>query len=188
MEADVPADKNTRERTEGASTGVQAKHGDSCSANRVDPDLKRSTSFGDDFTEPSALPRSRDDVLVGNGAAAPKSCLSPLGMCTPTADGGLFPTGTTSTATRTTFDQSHLRFCPTEDTNSEKISIQYASYYGSFSNLVSVLAEGLYEQNQGKHWYSIQAVLQVISTPARALLCGEGFARALDEAAAFIGG
>ena len=35
MEADVPADKKTCERTEGAATAVQAKHGDSCSAKRV---------------------------------------------------------------------------------------------------------------------------------------------------------
>ena len=38
MEANVQADKKARERTEGAATAVQAMHGDSCSANRVDPD------------------------------------------------------------------------------------------------------------------------------------------------------
>ena len=188
MEADVPADKKTRELTEGATTAVQAKHGDSCSANRVDPDPKRSTSFGDDLTEPSALPCSRDDALVGNGAVVPKSCLSPLEVCTPTAAGGLFPTGTTSTATRTTFDQSHLWFCPTEDANSENISIQYASYYSSFSSLLPHPGEGLYEQNRGKLWYSIQVILQVISAPVRALLYGGVFNRALDEAASFFGG
>ena len=32
------------------------------------------------------------DVLVENDAAAPKSCLSHLEMCTPTAAGGLSPT------------------------------------------------------------------------------------------------
>ena len=31
MEADVPADKKTREPTEGAATAVQAKHRDFCS-------------------------------------------------------------------------------------------------------------------------------------------------------------
>ena len=40
MEADVPADMKTRKRTEGATTAVQTKHGDSCSATRVDPDPK----------------------------------------------------------------------------------------------------------------------------------------------------
>ena len=83
MEADVPADKKTRERTKGAATAVQAMHGDSFSANRVDLDPKRSTSFGDDFTGPPALPCSRDDALVGNGTAAPKSCLPPLEMRSP---------------------------------------------------------------------------------------------------------
>ena len=35
MEADVPADTKTRERTDGAATAVQAMRGDSFSANRV---------------------------------------------------------------------------------------------------------------------------------------------------------
>ena len=38
IETDGPADTKTRERTEGAATVAQAMHGDSCSANRVDPD------------------------------------------------------------------------------------------------------------------------------------------------------
>ena len=78
MEAGVPAYKKTRERTEGVATAVQAKHGDSCSANRVDSDPMRLTSFGDDSTGPLTLSCLRDDALVSNGAAAPKSCLSPL--------------------------------------------------------------------------------------------------------------
>ena len=40
MESDVPAYEKTRERTEGATTVVQAKHGDSGSAKRVQVDLK----------------------------------------------------------------------------------------------------------------------------------------------------
>ena len=40
MEADVSADKKTRERTEGAATAVQAKHGDSCSAKGSKPAQK----------------------------------------------------------------------------------------------------------------------------------------------------
>ena len=35
MEADGPANTKTRERTEGAAKAVQAKHGDSCVAQRV---------------------------------------------------------------------------------------------------------------------------------------------------------
>ena len=113
MEADVPADKKTRERTEGAAAAVQAKHGDSCPAKRVQAGPMSSTSFGDDFTGPPTLPYSRDDALVDNDAVAPKSCLSLLEIRTPTAAGGLLPPGTTSTATRTTFDQPPLWFCPT---------------------------------------------------------------------------
>ena len=66
MAADVPADKETRERTEGAATAVQAMHGDSFCANRIDHDPMYSTSFGVK-AEPPDLPR-RDDVLVENGA------------------------------------------------------------------------------------------------------------------------
>ena len=52
----MSADKKTRERTEGAATAVQAKHGDRCFVNRVDLDSKRSASFGDGFTRPPTLP------------------------------------------------------------------------------------------------------------------------------------
>ena len=79
MKADGQADIKTRERTEGAATAVQAMHGDSCSANRVDPDPMCSTSFGDDCTGPC----SRQDALAGNGAAAPKSFLPSLEMRIP---------------------------------------------------------------------------------------------------------
>ena len=56
MEADGQADIKTRERMEGAAKAVQAMHGDSCSANRVDPDPMCSASFGGDSTRPPALP------------------------------------------------------------------------------------------------------------------------------------
>ena len=102
MEADVPADTKTRELPEGAATAVQAMHGDSFSANRIQAGPTCSTSFGVE-AEPSALP-CRDDVLVENGAAAPKSCLSPLKMCTPTAGGGLLPTDKNLYS-----DEDHLR-------------------------------------------------------------------------------
>ena len=73
MDADVPADKKTRERTEGAAVAVQAKHRNSCSAKRVQASPTSSTSFGVK-AEPPPLPR-RDDGLVDNDAATPKSCL-----------------------------------------------------------------------------------------------------------------
>ena len=81
--------------------------------------------------EPPALP-CRDDVLIENGTAAPKTCLSPLGMRTPTAADGLLPTGKTSPANKTTFDQPPLRFNSTEETNSERTSTQSATYDSSF--------------------------------------------------------
>ena len=63
MEADGSATEKTCERTEGAAKrtesaakAVQAMHGDSCFASRVDPDPMCSTSFEDDSTRPPALP------------------------------------------------------------------------------------------------------------------------------------
>ena len=73
--ADVPADKKTRKRIEGAAVD-QAKHGDSCSTKTVQAGPTSSTSFSVK-AEPPALP-CRDDVLVDKGAAALKSCHSPL--------------------------------------------------------------------------------------------------------------
>ena len=75
MEADGPSDTKTRERTEGAAKAVQAMHGKSFSANRVDPDPMCLTSFGVKAELPDHP--CRDDVLVENGAAAAKLCLSP---------------------------------------------------------------------------------------------------------------
>ena len=103
MEADVKTDKKTRERTEGAAAAVQAKHGDRCSAKIFQAGPTSSTSFGKK-AEPPALP-CRDDALVDIGTAVPKPCLSSVEMRTLTAAGGLFPTGKTSTATKTIFQQ-----------------------------------------------------------------------------------
>ena len=98
MEADGPANTKTRERTNGAAAVIQAIHGDRCSANRVQVGSKTtSTSFGVN-AESSALP-CRNDVVVENGTATPKSCVSPLEMRTTTAAGGLLPTVKTTTAT-----------------------------------------------------------------------------------------
>ena len=77
MEADGQADTETRERTEGAATAVQAMRGDCFSARRVEPGLNtNSASFGVK-AEPPALP-CRDDVVVECGTAASESCLPSL--------------------------------------------------------------------------------------------------------------
>ena len=92
MVADGQANTKTRERTEGAATAVQAIHGNSCSTDRVDPDPMCSTSYGGDYTGSPAPPCSRENGLVDNRAAAPKSCLPSLEMRSPTAAGGLLLT------------------------------------------------------------------------------------------------
>ena len=53
-EANATAEEKTHARMKGA-LAVQAKHGDSSSANQVDPDPMCLTSFGHDFTGPPAL-------------------------------------------------------------------------------------------------------------------------------------
>ena len=104
MEANVQADTKIRERTEGTAIAVPAMHGDSFSTNRADPRPKATwTRFGVK-TEPPALP-CRVDVLVENGAAAPKSCLAHLEMRTATAAGGLLPIVKPTTATWTILDR-----------------------------------------------------------------------------------
>ena len=113
-----------------AAAAVQAKHGDICSGRRVQAGPTSSTTFGKK-AGPPALP-CRDDVLVANCAAVPKSCLSPLEMRTPIAAGGLLPAGKAAITTRITYNQPRLRFCPTEETNSKRTSIQYALSYSSF--------------------------------------------------------
>ena len=134
IQADGQANTKTRERTEGAATAVQAKHGDSCFATRVDPDPMCSISFGDDCTGPPAPPCSGENTLVDNGAAAPESCLPFLEVRSPTATGGLLPTGEASIATRTTHNQPPLRLYSTEETNSKR-STPYVSYDCIFSQM-----------------------------------------------------
>ena len=123
----VTQDTKTRKRTEDAARD-RAKHGDSCSAKRVDDGPTRSTSFSM-TAEPPALP-CRDTVLVDNGVEGPTPCLSPVEMRTlPIAAGGLLPAGTASTATRTIFHLPPLWFYPTKEMNSRTMaSIQYATY------------------------------------------------------------
>ena len=66
MGTDVPADEKTLERTEGTAKAVQAMHGDSFSAKRVEYGPESSTGFGVK-ADPPAL-SCRDDVLVENDA------------------------------------------------------------------------------------------------------------------------
>ena len=124
MEVDGPADIKTRERTEDTTPAVQAMHGDSCSTKRIDLDPMCSSSFGDDCTGPLTLPCSKEDYLVDNGAAAFKSYLSSLEMRTTSAAGGLLPTGKTSTATETTYNQPPLRLYSTGETDSMKTNLR----------------------------------------------------------------
>ena len=134
MEADGPANTKTQERTEGAAIAVQVMRGDSCTTEqKVQDGPKTSITFGME-AEPPDLP-CREDVLIEDGATTPKSCLPSLEMRSPTAAGGLVPTGEASTATETNFNQPPLRFCSTEETdleaNCKRTSTPYASFDSS---------------------------------------------------------
>ena len=59
--------------------------------------------------EPPDLP-CKEDVLVAEGATSPESCLPSLEMRSPTAAGGLVPTGEAS-------NEPLLRFYAAEETN-----------------------------------------------------------------------
>ena len=96
-------------------------HGDSCTAQKVQDGPKTSISFGVK-AEPPDLP-CRENVLVENGAAAPKSCLPPLEMRATSAAGGLVHTGKTFTATETTSNEPLLRLYPVEESNFENGSV-----------------------------------------------------------------
>ena len=124
IEADGPANTKARERTEGVTTAVQAMHGDSFSATRVGPGPMCSTSFGDDCNGPPTPPCLGENPLVDKGAAAPKSCLPFLEMRSPTAAGGLLPTGETSTATKAIFKKPPLRLYSTEEKNLRKYQLK----------------------------------------------------------------
>ena len=79
MMADRHANTKTREHTEGAAKAIEAMHGDSFSSRRVESGPKtNSTSFGM-MAKPTYLP-CKEDVLVENGDASPKSCLPSLKM------------------------------------------------------------------------------------------------------------
>ena len=170
MEADGPADKKTRERTEDVTTAaVQAMHGDSFSANRVDPNPESPISFDGDSIRPPTLSCSRDDALVGSGAAAPKSCLSPLEMCSPTAAGGLLPAGKTSTKRISPFisrvcgsAQSRRRVLGGRQLNTPCTTTSVSAG----TSFLPPPEARLHRQYKGKLWYSIQAVLKAVYAPA----------------------
>ena len=129
-------------------------HGDSCSADRVDPDSICSISSGCDCTGPPTPLYSGENALVDNRAAAPKSCLPPLEMRSPTVAGGLLPTGEVSTATRTTFNQPPaLRFYLTKEMDSKtnlRTRIIYVSYDSSFLPAVHS-CRGVIETKSGEN-------------------------------------
>ena len=139
MEADGHENTKTQERTEGVAIVVQAMRGDSCTtAQKVQDRPKTSITFG---VEAEPLDISfRDDVLIEGGDAAPRSCLPSLEMRSPTAAGGLLPTGEASTATRTTSNEPLLRFYATEEMNpeedSKKENIWTSSPYASYDSSV----------------------------------------------------
>ena len=187
MEAEGPAHTKTRERTEGAATAVLTMHEDSCTTQSVQDGLNISTCSGV-MAESSSF-SCRDDIVVENGAAAPKSCLPSLKMCLPTAaGGGLLPTGEASIATRTTFNQPPPRLYSTKKTNSKKTSIPYVSYDSSFfrkNNLSAALScRRVIETKSGKNrmFHSGGSQGRLCAYPFlgswRTLLCGGGHVRA----------
>ena len=129
-------DRQTRKhedsRAQGGCCHSRSSKARGCfSASRVDIGPKTNSTSFCMKAEPPALP-CRDGVLVENGAAAPKSCLPSLEMRSPTAAGGLLPTGKGSIATRITFNHPPLRLS-TEETSCKKTLIPYVSCDSSFS-------------------------------------------------------
>ena len=158
------ADTKTCERTDGAATAEQAMPGDNFSARWVEPGPKTNSTSVGMMAEPPAL-SCRDDVVVESGPAASKSCLPFLEMRSPSAAGGLLPTGEAFSATRTTLNKPPVRYYSTEETDSKtnwRTRIRYVSYF-----LLSIYSGWSSRQNREKIGCSIQAVPKVVSTPAR---------------------
>ena len=158
VEADVTADKKTRERTEGATAAVQARHGDSCSAKRVQACPTSSTSSGMK-AEPPVLPRW-DDVLIERGAAAPKTCLLPAEMRTSTAAGALLSTGIASSAMRTIFSQPLPSWTLREE-------VKERTSRANNTSLPLHTGGRLYNRNRGKLCCFIPAVVQDVYAAGR---------------------
>ena len=122
---------------------------------------------------PPALP-CRDDVVVESGPAASESCLPSMEMRSSTAAGGLVPTGEASTVSETTLNEPPLRFCPTEETDLERIVRRLrlhtphskAAAFSGGCYLLHTAGVSL-TQNPGKVGPLMQAVLDVASAPAR---------------------
>ena len=161
---------------------VQAMHGDSCTAQRVqDGPMTNSTSFGM-MAEPPTLPY-RDDVVVESGDVAPKSCLPSLEMRSPTAAGGLVPTGRTSKATETTANAALFQFYSTEEENSKKKKLWtsiLSAWYDSFWKLLAApssrrVVKTKSRQNRTFDPGGSQGHLRACTVLGswRALLCGE---------------
>ena len=136
------------------------------------------------MTAPDLLPCSRQDALVGNGAAAPKSCLPSLEMRTTSAAGDLLPTNEISTITTTTFNKPPLRLYSTEETNSKEThlwtSVAPAWYDSSFRKLLAApFCRRAIETKSGQNRMfdpgGSQGRLRACPSSGtwRALLCGE---------------
>ena len=105
-------------------------------------------------------------------------------MLSPTAAGGLLPTGEVSIATRTPFSQPHLPLYSTEDTNSRKTRTPYALYDSSFFQMNNLPAA--FSCRRGNETKSGENRMfdpggsqgRLRASPFlgtwRALLCGEG--------------
>ena len=102
MEADVELNTKTRKRTEDASGADRVENEDNSSTERVNGGPTSLTSFGM-IAEPPDPEKSIGNALIDKGAEAPKPCLPPVEMRTPTATGGLLPAGTAPTAMRVIF-------------------------------------------------------------------------------------
>ena len=113
MEADVTPETKTRKRTGDAAID-QVMNEDSSSARKVDIGPTSSTSFGMIIESPALL--CMDDALVGKGAGAPRSCLSPVEMHMLLTAGGLLPVDTVPTAMRTIVFQSPPSWALGEET------------------------------------------------------------------------
>ena len=163
METDVQTDTKTCKRTEDAAAD-EAKHGDSCSTKKADPDPMCLISFGDDSTKTPALP-CMYNTLVNNGAVAPNAHHPPVEVrMLPSTVSGQMPADTATTAMRTIFSRPLLYWSLGETNKSTSQT----------NNKLAPPWWTVIQHNQGKLWCSILAVVQVIYAPAHFL---EGGAR-----------
>ena len=157
-ETDVPTVKKTRKHAQDAAAD-QAKHGDRCSAKRLDTGPTCSTSFGM-TADPPALSR-RNDVVFDKGAEAPKSHFPSVEVrMLLSATGDQIPAGTASTAIRTIFPQPLFSWSLGEVT--KKSNSRTNNQLAPFCWRIIIHAK-----SRQKVWCSIPAVLQVVYAPAR---------------------